>query len=627
MGGYENVKEISSRYKMIAEVLFPVALDKTFYYRVPKELEPHIKPGIRIYASFARRKKVLGYIISVFDKVEMDLDFELKKIDKIIDTTPPFVVEKFIELATFISQRWFSTRGMILRDFLRYLPLKLEVKESNLDDTSSVKKLIISDNILTELLVFLRENYSKKPIVVFFPNIFILQLFKKTIESDFKDVEVYTSDEKISYKKRINQIVLNNQFKLILSTKLGIHLPFRSGVDIVLVEPINSLYRQFEQHPYYDTVEVLLKIADIYKLDLLFLSSFTSPFFMELEKKGVVIVENKKKGDVASYRIYDIKKDSPLSSSVIDDVKNILESKKKVMFISYSKYSASITFCPSCRDIKRCSRCGSVMRTDMVDHKRLYVCSYCNYKEEYSNFCHKCKIPMVSKGYGSQRFYEELLDYFPDKKILLIDGRIIHSPHRFNQAIKAIMYKDFDIICATEIAATHILNLRFSRIIFIVYESQYLYDYSYAERFFEKFYNLLPLLDEGGGVDIYTYNPDSFLFSKLSFPSQYLSEEIELRRRFNYPPYGFLYEIKIFSKDKDFLKEKVNELIKITSDEEFKKENHLISFDPAFKIKKLRLENNYVHTSLVKLESYERFFRFMDLYASSNKLKLDVIAR
>ncbi|MGC8867752.1 MAG: hypothetical protein ACP5PA_06045, partial [Elusimicrobiales bacterium] len=106
---------------MIAEVLFPLALDETFYYEIPKDLEDKIKPGIRIYASFSKMQKTLGYIISVFDERQLnDVKFELKKIDKIIDNTPPFIVEKFIELSHFMSSRWFSSKGMILRDFLRY---------------------------------------------------------------------------------------------------------------------------------------------------------------------------------------------------------------------------------------------------------------------------------------------------------------------------------------------------------------------------------------------------------------------------------------------------------------------------------------------------------------------------
>lgn len=614
---------------MIAEVLFPVALDKTFYYEVPKELESKIKPGIRIYASFAKRKRVLGYIISVIDQIDKNnISFELKKIDKIIDSNPPFVVEKFIEIASFMSARWFSTRGMILRDFLRYLPLMLEFKEKKIyQEVIQFKKFIISDNILNNLLDFVKENYSKIPIVIFFPNIFILKLFKDNLNKVYDDIYIYTSDEKISYRKKINQIVLNNNFKLILSTKVGVHLPFQYPVSIVVVEPINNLYKQFDQHPYYDTIEVLLKISDVYKLNIVFFSSFVSPFFLELEKKGLISIEDNSKNKSINYIISDIKKESPLSNSVIDEVKTVLDNKRKVMFISYSKYSANITFCPSCKSIKRCIKCGSVMRTDLLDKKSVYVCPYCNYKEEYSNFCQRCKISMVSKGYGTQRFYEELLNYFPDRKILLIDGRITHIPYRFEQVIKSIIDNDFDIICATEIAASHILNLKFSRIIFIVYESQYSYDYSYTERFFEKLYNISGLLDDYGMIRIYTYNPESFLFSKLSNPLEYLYEDIKLRQQFSYPPYGFLYDIKLILKDKDILREKVNEIIKIISDDDFKKKYNIISFDPSLKIKKIRGSNEYIHISSIKLDRYEEFFRFINSYATSNKIKLDVIAR
>ncbi|MCX7641748.1 MAG: hypothetical protein N2Z20_03845 [Elusimicrobiales bacterium] len=615
---------------MIAEVLFPVALDKTFYYDIPLELQEKIKPGIRIYASFSYRKKVIGYVVSVLDKVEeQNFEFQLKKIDKIIDTEPPFIVEKFLELSSYISERWFSPRGMVLRDFLRYLPVKLDFQEKKyIIIPSRDRKLIISNNIFDELLKFIKEYYLKIPIVIFFPNIFLLKLFKRKIEKiGINDIYTYTSNEKVSYKRKITQLVLNNDFKLILSTKGGIHLPFKQGIMIALAEPLNSLYRQFEQHPYYDTVELLLKISQIYNIGIRFYSSFISPFFKELSIRGDISIENKLDIHKFSYEVSDIKKEYPISSNVLDEVKKLIKNDKKVMFISYSKYSANITFCPSCKSIKKCSNCDSIMRTDIFDEKKVYLCPYCNTKEEYSNFCNKCKITMVSKGYGTQRFYEELINYFPDRKILLVDGRIIHVPKRLDYVINEIEKNSFDIICATEIAASHIINCKFSTIIFIVYESQYSYDYSYAERFFEKLFNISSLLDKDGLLKIYTYNTDNFIFSKISDPLKYFDEEIILRKKFHYPPYAFLYDIEILSKNKELLKEKINELVNLISNENFLMEYDIISFDPSHKINKIRGSDEYLHFSSIKLKNYIKFFKFLDEYIRKYKFKLNIIAR
>lgn len=614
---------------MIAEVLFPVALDETFYYEIPENLVGKIKPGIRIYASLARRKKAVGYVINVFEKKEGEVfDFKLKTIDKIIDESPPFVVEKFIELSSFISLRWVSKRGMVLRDFLRYLPLRLEIKNSSThSERRVIRRFIVNDNPAEKLFSFIKENYSKFPIVVFFPNIFVLHLFKKRLEGEGFDVMVYTSNEKVSYRKRIIQMVLNNDFKLILSTKGGVHLPFKDFLTICIVEPLNSLYKQFEQHPYYDTVEVLMKISEIYNLDVNIFSSFISPYFLDLEEKGFLTVyyENLPKG--FKPEILDLKRASPLCEDFISEVEEIIKHNKKVMFISYSKYSSSITFCPSCKDIKRCQQCGYVMRTEIIDFKKLYVCPYCNYREEYINFCQKCKVTMVSKGYGSQKFYEELINLFPQRKILLIDGRIIHVPERFKYVVNLLERDDFDIICATDIAATSILNKKFSLIVFVAYESQHTYDYSYPERAVEKIYNLRSLLQQDGILKIYTYNPDSFIFSTLDNPLYFLKNEIELRKRFNYPPYGYLYDVEIYHKDKDFLKDKVKRLIEIISDENFKLDYDIISYEPSLRINKVRGKSLYRHFSSVKLKSYYKFFGFLNNYVCENKLKLDVIAR
>ncbi len=615
---------------MIAEVLFPLALDDTFYYEIPKELEDKIKPGVRIYASFAKMDRALGYVISVFDKREVDLSkFELKKIDKIIDKEPPFVVEKFIEISEFISSRWFSTKGMILRDFLRYLPKKLELRDRKSETRYlAERRFIVSSNILSDMLDFICERYKKIPIVVFFPNIFSLKVFERKLqEKGILDFLSYSSEQRISLRKKITQRVLLKDFDLILSTKSGVHLPFSEGICFVVAEPLNHMYRQFDQHPYYETVELLMKISEVYNCSISLFSASISPLFIELEKEGKVIVENKAEYQKVNINIFDFKKNSPLSEQLMDEIERIVEGGGKVLFISYSRYSSSITFCPVCGLIKRCGECGGIMRTDNEVKRKIYLCPYCGKKEEYSNFCENCKTLMVSKGYGSQRIFEELLNRFHNKRIILIDGRIVHIPQKMESAINFLHNKNFDIISATEIAATHILDVKFDLIIMSVYESQNTYDYSYAERFLEKLKNLLGILKENGKINIYTYNPTSFIFTKISDFEGFIKEEIELRKKFGYPPYAFMYDIEITSSDKKLLKNAINDLIEKLSNPSFAQQMQIISFDPSLKLRKIRNEKNYIHLSSIRLKDYKNFFLFLNDFAAASKLKVNVVSR
>ena len=77
---------------MIAEVLVDVkakAVDKTFDYNVPKDLEPVIEVGQRIHVPFGPRF-VMGYVLGLKDDTNVK---RLRSIKKIVDLIPSLTPE------------------------------------------------------------------------------------------------------------------------------------------------------------------------------------------------------------------------------------------------------------------------------------------------------------------------------------------------------------------------------------------------------------------------------------------------------------------------------------------------------------------------------------------------------
>jgi len=613
---------------MIAEVLFPVALDKTFYYRVDDSLKDLIKPGVRIYSSFSHRKKVLGYVISVKndDEVVIDFDRELKKIDKVIDKESVFVVERFINIANFMSKRWFSLLGMVLRDYLRYLPIKLNYTQKNFNlETLPLRSIIISSetDFLVEKIKELREkNFC---VVVFFPNILSLELFAKKLSATGLDFLKYSSEEKKSLKRQISKNLFEGKLELVLSTKGGCFLPFPPRTYFIICDPGNPMYLQFDQHPYYITPLLLEKIADEFNFSVIYFSPSISPFLYKRAQENFKL-DVHKKTLIPEYEIRDMKKENIESEKFIFDVKEKLELGKKILILSHSKYLANVVFCPNCQWIKRCKNCGFAMKVESIEGKREYICSYCNKKEKYSNICENCCNVLVEKGAGTQKIYEFLVSKFPDKKILMVDGRVLYSKLRFENFMREFLSNDYDVLVATEIIASSTISIDFDYAYLIVYESDKNSEYSYSERFFDKIYVISSKIRANGKLIIYTYNPESYIFKEIGNENYFL-KEIEMRKKYNYPPYSYFYEITLIAKDKKILREKVNEMIEFLKKTDTQGVLNIIDYTYEEKIRKVRGENKYTHKSWVKLKDYNSFFDFLKDYSQKNKFILDIIEK
>jgi len=640
---------------MIAEILFPVAIDQTFTYIIPDELKDKIKPGIRVYASFSHRDKVLGYVISVSEKANISSEYQLKKIDKIIDEKPVYIFEKLIEISNFISGKWYSPKGLVLASFLRYLPVKFKpFKNSDKINNKNISEKLVksdrsSDNIEknsiesfdfippSKDILYLNPDNANKIIsiildilnknlnaVIFFPNIFSLKLFEKILleyiePSKFK---TYSSSLTTSQKKEVFTLMSKNELKLILTTKAGVFLPFNPDTVFLIIDPVSYMYKQFDQHPYYDSVELMDKVAKVYNNKIIYISHSWKIDLMLKNQNNELDVKGKIK-TLENVKILDIKKQNIISTETQELIAQYLSLNKKILIISYSKYMAGTVYCPSCHWIKKCSVCGRIMRLESFEGEKEYICSFCGKKEDYSQFCPQCKTTLIEKGYGSQKLYYHFKELFPSKKILEIDGRVIHSKFLFEEKLEQINTNDMDILIGTEIVLNSALNINFGLIIIVAYESSQSYDYQYFEKFLDKLMIAGNLLDKDGKFIVFTFNPNNYVFNNLNNIEESVKFEFEMRKKFNYPPFCQLYLMEIISRDKDSLKKSVNELINIV-DEKFSKEYGIIEFNYKYKIKKIRNEKFYRHKSYIKLNNYENFFNFLKDFSKTHKLQIDI---
>lgn len=97
------------------EVYLCLPLNDSFFYGVPKHLEPELETGKRIIAPFGNRK-ITGYIKKILDK-KPEINFEIKEITEVCDKIS-FFSENLLTLFEWISNYYIYPPGLVIKSAL-----------------------------------------------------------------------------------------------------------------------------------------------------------------------------------------------------------------------------------------------------------------------------------------------------------------------------------------------------------------------------------------------------------------------------------------------------------------------------------------------------------------------------
>ncbi|MEM9050610.1 MAG: primosomal protein N' [Bacteroidota bacterium] len=94
-----------------ADVVLPLALPKTFTYRIPQNMVGFVEEGIRVVVPFGKRKLYTGIIVRIHEKAPQG--YTAKYIDDILDENAT-VNEKQLKLWDWISSYYLCTKGEVM---------------------------------------------------------------------------------------------------------------------------------------------------------------------------------------------------------------------------------------------------------------------------------------------------------------------------------------------------------------------------------------------------------------------------------------------------------------------------------------------------------------------------------
>lgn len=579
------------------ETFFEVAVQAPLPYTLTYKstLTDNIKVGTAVEVQLGVGNRVcLGHVISILsDKPQTK--FEIKSISKVVDDLPS-LSEGYTKWLEWLSKYYIHPIGQVFQLSMPPLLKKNTNRKTRKSDltphhteampkpelSEEQKRCIDEINALngfrthlvygvtgsgkTEIYLRLLEDVINRGEqgVVLVPEISLTpQLIKRFVARFGPLVAVYHSQ--LTDRERTNQWweMVEQKKKILIGARSALFCPIPKLGVIILDEEHEPSFKQEETFKYHarDAAVVLarqLNIPVILGSATPSLESWhnaiTKKYHLHrLEKRvenrpmpTVTIVDLKQKSE--KY----MSEDSPfwLTPLLEEKISERLKNREQcALFLNRRGFAQSV-LCPGCGATEQCPNC-SVSLT--LHNKINLVCHYCNFTKILSQLCTTCKQdePKVI-GLGTERLEEDLKKLFPDAIVERADRDSVTNREDLEDLIARVEKGDVDILIGTQMIAKGLDFEKMTLVGMVLADVGFnLPDFRASERSFQLLAQMAGRAGRHrpGEVIIQTYNPEhsSVTYSSKHDYEGFITQELEARKTWMYPPYGRILSIRIQS--------------------------------------------------------------------------------
>ncbi|MEA2081269.1 MAG: hypothetical protein U9O97_00800 [Elusimicrobiota bacterium] len=546
------------------KVCLPIPVKGSFDY---KANEP-VLPGCRVRVPFGHRKIIATCVsssVAAPGRGDGAENQKLKKIIKKIDDKP-LIGADMLALSLWMEKKYFTTRGMALK---MILPKEIKgmarnfksaemssfsaelLKKEDVPEMPAAKNVYISGSRMFQKSFLRRE--MKKTVASGGRVIFLVPVMGEAdgfddILGDFR-TERFSSALLPSHRYRMLCDFRDGKTDVIIGTRSAVFAPLGANSLIIMIGARKKTYIE-EQHPCYSTEEVAVKRAEL--LNGRFIASggaLTVEQFYRVKKGDAAFVreaKSKKNRDV----LCDLTEESVnfgVSATLLKNIKKTLAAKKQVMLYSPRGGWATSYVCGVCKFVMKCEKCG---RKLYVSRFNLY-CPSCKKSFPLPERCPRCKRKkMKNRGIGRALVASFLRKQFP--------GTIVRAVEM--ESSPAEKKRDYDnyekgrvdvLISGPGFAAV----CDWSKTgLFAVMDADFLlYGDDWAAE--EKTYLWLNALsgfispeNTGALFLVQTRIAPALVGAALSGDDSFYEEQLDVRRKFSFPPFARILKINITGK-------------------------------------------------------------------------------
>ena len=570
---------------MILEILLPIPLNKTFFYKVDSRDAIYIKAGKLVEVSF-RGKTMIGLIVCIHQTVSFKK--KILTIEKVFDNL--CLSEEILKSIDFISRYSCIPNSLVFKLFLSGFnsnnkineETKNELNINNLnfskEQSEALKKLstvnLKKHSVFTlqgitgsgKTRVYMMSVYknliAKNQSLILVPEIILTKEWVNEIKQDFGiSPFIYHSSIKISERKKIWRLAIDGKPLVIVGTRSAIFLPFSNLRLIIVDEEHDTSYKQ-EEKIIINTRDFAIVRAKYSNCPVILSSATPSVetiFNCKKDKyKKVSINHRVNKIPLPKINIIDKRKENLLISKTLEETikKNLSERKQTLLFINKRGF-APFAICKKCGHSKSCPNCSTSLAIHDYSSERKYLlCHHCNYKEDFLDKCFLCKKEecFIFPGFGIEKIFDEVKKKFPKSEALFVSSDSIKKSKKIENILKDIIENKIDIICGTQLISKghNFPNLKTVGILNIDCSLN-----NFDFRSFEKtFQQILQVSGRAGrktgdgNVFIETYQPNHPVLKNCESYgyADYYDWELEIRKKNQHPPFTNFISIIVSSK-------------------------------------------------------------------------------
>ena len=365
-------------------------------------------------------------------------------------------------------------------------------------------------------------------------------------------------------RARTWEAVAQNEVPVVVGARSALFLPYADLGLIVVDEEHDPAYKQ-EDGAHYHARDMAVVRGSIAKFPVVLASATPSVESEVNARRGryrrLHLPERFGGAHLPQIEAIDMRTEGPprgrfISPKLAEAVQHVLERREQALLFLNRRGYAPLTLCRACGFRLQCPNCDAWL----VDHrfKRRLVCHHCGFSTPPPAECPKCHATesFAPVGPGVERLEQEAAELFAGARILVLSSDLVESIERLRAELDDVAQGRFDIVIGTQLVAKghHFPKLN---LVGIVDADLGLGngDPRAAERTFQLLHQVVGRAgrEEGRGQGfLQTHQPDHPVMKALIMGDReaFYKNEIELRERTGYPPFGRLASLIVSANER-----------------------------------------------------------------------------
>ncbi|MGA7938817.1 MAG: primosomal protein N' [Bradyrhizobium sp.] len=358
--------------------------------------------------------------------------------------------------------------------------------------------------------------------------------------------------------------IASGEAPVVVGARSALFMPYSDLGLIVVDEEHDQAYKQ-DEGAHYHARDMAVVRAHIAKIPIVLASATPSVETEVNARKGRyqrILLPSRFGGQhMPHIEAIDLRREAPprgrfISPTLAEQIRFAIERREQALLFLNRRGYAPLTLCRACGHRFACTICDAWL----VDHRfrQRLVCHHCGFSMPRPHICPHCSAEesLVAVGPGVERLQEEAASLFPEARTMVLSSDLITSIETMRSELNEIAEGRVDIIIGTQLVAK---GHHFPRLNLVGVVDADLGLSNGDPRAAERTWQLLNQVigragrDQGRGVGyLQTHQPEHPVMKALVACDRdaFYANEIEMRERSGYPPFGRLAGLIVSAGDR-----------------------------------------------------------------------------